>query len=153
MVKRLNITVPDELSERLEPLRERMNISRICATAIEREVKALEAVPQEVQDLATLIARLRNEKVESEQQDRKQGFEQGVIYAQQSNYAELMIYADVAAEAKAWRHGDYDFDLPDGVLDDMREAMQDSLVIDALTYKQGWLEGMMAVWKKIKKAL
>ena len=41
---RLNITVPDELYERIEKWRERLNLSRICQDAIGREIDKLELV-------------------------------------------------------------------------------------------------------------
>lgn len=39
---RLNLTVPDPLYERLDRLRDRVNVSKICATALERELDMLE---------------------------------------------------------------------------------------------------------------
>ena len=43
MATKLTITVPDELAKRLEPHREHMNISRVCAEALEAELKSREA--------------------------------------------------------------------------------------------------------------
>src|SRR5512141_1081686 len=42
MATKLTITVPDELAKRLEPHREHMNISRVCAEALEAELKSRE---------------------------------------------------------------------------------------------------------------
>src|SRR5512142_1050995 len=42
MATKLTITVPDELAKRLEPHREHMNISRVCADALEAELKSRE---------------------------------------------------------------------------------------------------------------
>ncbi|HEV7214100.1 MAG TPA: hypothetical protein VGP33_03165, partial [Chloroflexota bacterium] len=39
---RLNLTVPDPLYERLDRLRDRVNVSKICATALEKELDMLE---------------------------------------------------------------------------------------------------------------
>ena len=39
---RLNITIPDSLYERLEQVRDRLNISKICASALEKELTMLE---------------------------------------------------------------------------------------------------------------
>src|SRR5689334_19722493 len=39
---RLNITIPDPLYERLEQVRDRLNISKICANALEKELTMLE---------------------------------------------------------------------------------------------------------------
>jgi post-segregation antitoxin (ccd killing protein) len=43
MATKLTITVPDELAKRLEPHREHMNVSRVCAEALEAELKSREA--------------------------------------------------------------------------------------------------------------
>ncbi len=43
MATKLTITVPDELAKRLEPHREHINISRICAEALEADLKSREA--------------------------------------------------------------------------------------------------------------
>ncbi len=43
MATKLTITVPDELAKRLDPHREHMNISRVCAEALEAELKSREA--------------------------------------------------------------------------------------------------------------
>ena len=43
MATKLTITVPDDLAKRLEPHREHMNISRVCAEALEAELKSREA--------------------------------------------------------------------------------------------------------------
>jgi hypothetical protein len=42
MATKLTITIPDELARRLEPHREHMNISRVCAEALEAELKSRE---------------------------------------------------------------------------------------------------------------
>lgn len=39
---RLNLTIPDPLYERLDRLRDRVNVSKICATALEQELAMLE---------------------------------------------------------------------------------------------------------------
>jgi hypothetical protein len=42
MVQRRTISVPDELHERLDRLQDRINVSKVCAQALEREVTMLE---------------------------------------------------------------------------------------------------------------
>ena len=42
--KKLTITIPDELGERLELWRDRMNISKVCAEAIAEEIDRLESM-------------------------------------------------------------------------------------------------------------
>ena len=42
--KKLTITIPDELGERLELWRDRMNISKVCGEAIAEEIGRLESM-------------------------------------------------------------------------------------------------------------
>jgi hypothetical protein len=62
---RLNLTVPDALYARLERLRDRINVSRVCAIALEKELDMLEARPAVTEPrLERLVRRLqtRHEK-------------------------------------------------------------------------------------------
>ncbi len=42
---RLNLTVPDPLYERLEQVRDRVNVSKVCAVALEKELDMIQARP------------------------------------------------------------------------------------------------------------
>ena len=62
---RLNISIPDALYERLDRLRDRVNASKVCAAALEKELTMVEG-PALVEDMADtkvarLIERLRSE--------------------------------------------------------------------------------------------
>jgi post-segregation antitoxin (ccd killing protein) len=41
MTKKLTISIPEELWSELEPWRDRMNVSAVCARAIQEEIKLL----------------------------------------------------------------------------------------------------------------
>lgn len=58
---RLNITVPDMLYARLEQLRDRINLSKVCAIALEKEVIMLEGQPPITDPrIARLLQRLQS---------------------------------------------------------------------------------------------
>ncbi len=58
---RLNLTIPDSLYERLERVRDRVNISKICATALEKELTMLEGRrPITDPKIAQLLQRLQS---------------------------------------------------------------------------------------------
>jgi hypothetical protein len=58
---RLNITIPDALYARLEQLRDRINLSKVCATALEKEVTMLEGQPTITDPrIARLLQRLQS---------------------------------------------------------------------------------------------
>ena len=65
MVKRLNISVPDELYDRLQKVNESINISKVCQGAIMDKVATVEIAKS-----GDLIDFLRSEKREAEMSDR-----------------------------------------------------------------------------------
>lgn len=75
---RVNISIPDALHERVERVRDRVNVSRVCTTALEREVDMLEARPSVADPkIAKLIERLKG----SNQRWYDRGHEDGERWA------------------------------------------------------------------------
>jgi hypothetical protein len=58
---RLNISIPFDIYRRLDQHRDRFNVSRVCADAIERKIVELEEADGKAQDIAATIAQLRAE--------------------------------------------------------------------------------------------
>jgi len=142
MATKLTITIPDDLAERLDPWRERMNISRVCSEAIAKELAILADLPREVKELTDVIHRLRTEKAESNQQDYQTGFEDGMAYAHGATYDEFVIWCEPAMDEM--------HNLPEFANDHLNELLQEGDVLDARLYKQGWRAGMVAIWKRVK---
>jgi hypothetical protein len=60
-VARLNITLPDPLYERLKRLEDRVNASKVCSVALERELDMIEARPETTDpDIQRAIDRLQS---------------------------------------------------------------------------------------------
>src|SRR5690348_6816021 len=75
---RLNITVPDVLYARLEQLRDRINLSKVCATALEKEVTMLEGQPNIADPrIARLLQRLQSTR----ECWHQRGYEDGINWA------------------------------------------------------------------------
>lgn len=71
---RLNITIPDALYARLEQLRDRINLSKICAIALEKEVKMLEGHPNITDPrIAHILKRLQGTRERWYQRGREDG--------------------------------------------------------------------------------
>ena len=76
---RLNITIPDALYERLEQLRDRINLSKVCANALEKEVAMLERQPNITDPrIAHLVKRLQGTKERWYQRGHEDGFQWAV---------------------------------------------------------------------------
>ena len=75
---RLNITLPDVLYARLEQLRDRINLSKVCATALEKEVTMLEGQPNITDPrIAQLLQRLQSTR----ERWHQRGYEDGIGWA------------------------------------------------------------------------
>ena len=75
---RLNITLPDVLYARLEELRDRINLSKVCATALEKEVTMLEGQPPITDPrIARLLQRLQSAR----ERWHQRGYEDGIQWA------------------------------------------------------------------------
>ena len=79
---RLNITLPDALYARLEQLRDRINLSKVCATALEKEVIMLEGQPTITDPrIARLLQRLQSTRERWYQRGYEDGFQWAVELA------------------------------------------------------------------------
>src|ERR1700681_1995019 len=74
---RLNITIPDVLYARLEQLRDRIHLSKVCATALEKEVTMLEGQPITDPRIARLLQRLQGTR----ERWYQRGYEDGIQWA------------------------------------------------------------------------
>lgn len=75
---RLNITLPDVLYARLEQLRDRINLSKVCAIALEKEVTMLEGQPSITDPrIAQLLQRLQSTR----ERWHQRGYEDGITWA------------------------------------------------------------------------
>lgn len=147
MTKRVTISISDELAERLEPWRSRINVSRVCAEALAKQVAVLEDLPKEVLELQEVISRLRQEKPESQGTDKRIGFEDGLAFARDCSYRELKRNVQAVDELRGTPFG---FELPEDSKADLTERIQDGEVIEAEPYVDGWVRGLMQFWGIVK---
>src|SRR5690242_14453121 len=93
---RLNITLPDALYARLEQLRDRINLSKVCAIALEKEVMMLEGQPSITDPrIARLLQRLQSTR----ERWHQRGYEDGITWAVElATRDELQLVATKFAE-------------------------------------------------------
>lgn len=90
---RLNITVPDVLYARLEQLRDRINLSKVCATALEKEVIMLEGHPPITDPrIARLLQRLQSTRERWHQRGYEDGIQWAVDLASRDELQSVAIY-------------------------------------------------------------
>jgi hypothetical protein len=90
---RLNITIPDALYARLEQLRDRINLSKTCATALEKEVTMLEGQPPITDPrIARLLQRLQGTRERWYQRGYEDGIQWAVDLATRDELQSVAIY-------------------------------------------------------------
>jgi hypothetical protein len=143
---RLNITIPDELSERVERWRDRLNLSRVCQEAISRELDRLEQIPSEVKSMHKALARLGREKAKVEQSSFRKGVHDGLEWARGAEYGLLKRWGE--------RNGDAVLhDVLRGPASELVAGHQGDPTWDPEPYAEGWIAGVQQFWERAKKRL
>jgi len=158
MTHRISVTLPDDLSARLDAVKGAFNVSGVCQEALEREVCRQELMAQEGGDLDKTIKRLRAEKRKYDECYEDVGYKEGYRDAHKLSYDELVELVEAHTVAKSEPSLDpwspeivynlslWEERLAEGVKDQEREDPRFSR--DAFLY--GWLQGVMALWDEVK---
>jgi predicted CopG family antitoxin len=153
VTKKVTISVPDELHEKMERWRGDFNFSRIFQQAVEKAIEAKESFRNRLKEgdhsMEEIIARLSKEKAEIEQVDFNLGKKDGLEWAKVGSYADLLM----AAEA-------------DKVVDLMRSQLSDfgdyfseqagSCAEQGIGFEEwskGWLSGVKEFWAEVRSKL
>ena len=151
VAERITITISDDLHKRLQEVKEKLNVSRICSRAIDEAIELEELkLRTDISDKEKAIERLRAEKKQEVSKTwKKKGFEEGVNDAQNtlrysvikriaSSYKEEIVEQNSYFSRKIMRRihkysSDYEFE-------------EDA-------YREGWLKGVTHFWKEVKDEL
>ncbi|GAA2760565.1 hypothetical protein [Actinopolymorpha rutila] len=158
---RRNISIPDDLDERLDQHRDRINASRVCAIALERELDMIEQQtrPLEVEEskVERLVERLRQQQTEKDNWYGR-GRRDGEAWAQNSaSLNELRAFEENWSGLEGMTLADFDpGDLEgwDDVLPEERqpEVNQQPLVLRG-AYLLGWYAGVRDLWRAARTHL
>lgn len=149
MAMRISISVPEELYNDLDAHKERMNVSKICQDAIRREIDMQKL--KNMDDMDSVIERLRSERREHIQWCRDMGAKDGANDAKDLSFDEFQAISKIEE-----CDGDIDA-LPDSVCDWLNDRLDKLCRIhDTLSteeYLMGWCECVKAFWEEIKEKL
>ena len=138
MAERINITIPNTLSERLQVVKGQLNVSRICQEAIEKAVSAQEINIEDIPARDKLIKRLRMEKEESAKAWKETGFTDGQKDAQELSYDDFQMLENkgaISEETREW------------VIENHFKYYEN---LNEESYFEGWIEGALNLWNEIK---
>lgn len=164
MVKRITIAMNDELHERLQNVKNKINVSKLCQEAIMNRVEAVEMAKN-----SDLISFLKAGKEEVKKADRKLGKEDAAEYINnnQIDYMEFKAIAEFYDEITNCPpvDGEYeaikyllDRELSTSFWDDcfdyrLQEHLERDKTIDVDAYSYGFIERVAEVWAEIKDKL
>lgn len=159
MAKKVTISVPDELHERMKEWRSTLNFSQIFQRSISNMILKKEAFQKRVHeelDLSSVVERLKREKAEFEANFIEEGKQAGLEWSRTAHYQELQY-------ALTWTPGENPF--KDEQLGDYfahvlkkqshRFATTGRMAQKRIqgftdTYLSGWKEGVESFWEEVK---
>jgi len=148
---KMSIHIQDEIVEKIRPYKDMVNISKICATALLKEIEILSNVPNEVKNMQTLILRLRRNMG----LQKKESFNLGVViarlYTKDIKYDELKDWGSRSYSKKE------NYYFPEEVEDKIeRYLLEEENKINDLdreSFAQGWLTVMKNTWEMTKNKI
>ncbi|MDC0833236.1 hypothetical protein POG22_09485 [Geitlerinema sp. CS-897] len=160
MSRRVTIAMPDALFERLQPVKQHLNISAVCQEALEMAILHQELKVQATES-ENLVERLQAEKSILLRKVQQEGFELGIRSSSKLSYKDFRHFERVAPVAT---HLDEDVLEYLWTFLDLKEYPQQSRFHDPdfaqllesdpqsrIVFANGWLDGVLMVWKTIKE--
>jgi hypothetical protein len=161
MAKKVTISVPDELHEKMNQWRASFNFSKIFQRAVSAMIQKREAFQEQVRsslDLTAIVARLRKEKQEVESDYNERGRRAGLAWSRTAHYREIQY-------ATAWEPGDDP--TRDATLGDYFKELFKTKTAMAIPESQsppeaetmttafvrGWQDGVRQFWNEVKDRL
>ena len=159
--KRLTIAIPSGLYERLQTVKQEINISGVCQEALNMAITQKETQTQALTfDHQKLIDRLRLEKKMLTAQIKEEGRKLGVKSAMTLTYKEFQrierlsqahVRIDASAFADMWqwlaaREPNLQLQFEDDELKELVPLHDDNKGM----FIEGWIEGVLTVWHQVK---
>jgi hypothetical protein len=157
MAKKVTISIPDMLHEKLENWRESFNLSKMFQDAVSEAIVKKEEFQKRIRedlDLGQIIERLRREKMQSEGNYLESGKKDGILWAKTAHYDHLQYalhWSDLRNASKDPILGQY-----------FNEMFSTNRFLESNTYRdpeyllnylKGWKQGVEHFWTEIKEKL
>ena len=152
---RISISLPAELMARLDPIKDRINISQLCRESLERRVSAFERAAKNdgsELEIDELVARFQEEIVQEEGRFERLGQENAASWLGTAAYREFrsVVEARNISDMQKYRLPHAAFKTMKG---DMEKATSTCDSVQAKEYKTAWLDFVRTVWTEVAAQL
>ncbi|HML73290.1 MAG TPA: hypothetical protein PKB02_02220 [Anaerohalosphaeraceae bacterium] len=100
MAANITITIPNELRERLQKVKQKFNVSKVCQEAIEVEVNRQELLTKGLEKKENVIIRLKTEKTEYIKHYYDLGYKVGIEICNTIRYRTLIELVNLSLDQK-----------------------------------------------------
>lgn len=145
-MSRISVSLPDELTTRLEPFKEKLNVSQVCREALERRIAAFEMAADHGDDLdvGAMVERLREEREMIEGRFQEMGGRNAASWLDTVSYVELKGVAETNGSSSI-----EEYRLPRSAFKVMKHDAQQANAscegLSAAVYKSAWLDYVRVV--------
>ena len=163
MTKKITISVPDELHERMGKWKGSFNFSRIFQKAMWEAIIKKENFIKRIKEdtgMAETIERLREEKAESEAIWFEQGKEDALEWVHAAHYDEIKLVANSIGDympVEDLEKSDENFsEYRSQILSHLRENLDFELDTDSegfVLWEKGWMTGVREFWDEVKQQI
>lgn len=157
MTRKITLSIPDMLYEKMEEWRKSFNLSKMFQDALTEAIHKKEEFQRRLQedhDMAQIIERLRNEKRQTEGNYSEKGKMEGLHWAKNAHYQDLM-YAlelnDAEHMIKDETLGSYFKAI--GGSDNFIEISSEHINKYGKLFLDGWRRGVKAFWNEIREKI
>ena len=151
-MKRVTISLPDSLLERMRKHKDEINFSLVAREAIEEEIKRLEIWDDPAKELAKTIEKFRKEKEEIMEEWRKEGFKSGQDYVKSSSFSDVERYVEALPELRRinqlWPSNEDGLEYTANYKGD-----PDWTTTAATNFWKGFAQGAESLWNAIKNRI
>ncbi len=159
MTRKITLSIPDMLHEKMEEWRKSFNLSKMFQDALAEAINKKEEFQRHLQedhDMSEIIERLKHEKKQSEGNYFDNGKLQGVKWAKNAHYDDLMYALGLSVAAPSLMTedrmlGKYFSDLV--ASDHFIDISMDNINKYGKLFLDGWLRGVMDFWNEIKEKI
>ena len=149
---RISISLSEDLVARLEPVKDRINVSQVCREALERRISSFERASSEQEgdpDVGDLVERLREERELLEGMLESRARRNAASWLSTTSYVELKSVTENGSSVDIGKYR-----LPRGAFKTMKQDLlePEKLELDgvhAVAYKTAWLDYVKALWAQV----